>query len=280
MRMEIQILGPLKATISDVVCIPSASKPRRLFALLAVNAGQVVTSSELAEEIWEGRPPRSAMSTLHTYVLQLRKKLEAVLGEGRSQTPRDIVVTEGSGYVLDVDPGQVDAGRYERMAAAGRRAAVDGDDQAATTKLASALGLWRGTALADVEIGPHLGIETAWLEENRLADLELRIEVDLRLGRHQRLLGELAGLCVRYPMLEGFHAQYMLALYRSGRQWRALEIYQRLRALLVNQLGIDPTARVQKLHQAILNGDPALDDAPLITDSWVPVGRAAGMYRS
>jgi SARP family transcriptional regulator, regulator of embCAB operon len=267
MRMDIKLLGALKATIADTPCIPSATKPRQIFALLAVNSGRVVTMSEISDELWGEDPPRSATTTLHTYIRHLRKKLDTVTNN--DSTSKNLLVTEHGGYRLNIDPDQIDAGRYNQLATTGRRAAASGDHVTAAEKLNAALKLWRGPALADVEIGSQLSIEKAWLEESRLGDLELRLDMDLRLGRHHRLLGELAALCARYPMLEGFHAQYMLALYRSGRQWRALEIYQRLRNVLVNQLGIDPTPRLQNLHHAILSGNTALEPKPT-TNTWLP----------
>jgi SARP family transcriptional regulator, regulator of embCAB operon len=270
MRLEIKILGPMEATISGIPCIPSASKPRQLFALLAVNAGRVVSMSEMMEELWGSAPPRSVITTLHTYVRLLRKKLDAALEHDRSRSSKDFLVTEPGGYLLAVAPEDIDAGRYDRLSSAGRDAATNGDYPTATELLGTALRLWRGPTLTDVEIGPQLGIELAWLEESRLGALELRIDVDLRLGRHHQLLGELAGLCARYPMLESFHAQYMLALHRSGRQWRALETYHRVRTALVDQLGIDPSPRLQRLHHAILAGVPSVDDSSFVTNSWLP----------
>lgn len=269
MRMEIKILGSLKAAIGDVSCIPNAAKPRQVFALLAVNTGRVVTTSEISDELWGDDPPRSVATTLHTYIRHLRKKLETVIGVDVTPSSKDILVTEHGGYLLDIEPDQIDAGQYNQLATAGRRAAANGDHVIAAERLGAALKLWRGPALTDVEIGPHLGIEKAWLEESRISDLELRVDMDLRLGRHHRILGELAALCTRYPMLEAFHAQYMLALYRSGRQSRALEIYQRLRGVLVNQLGIDPTPRLQHLQHAILSGSSALEPT-VVTNSWMP----------
>jgi DNA-binding SARP family transcriptional activator len=270
MKLEINILGPLEAAISGISCIPSASKPRQLFALLAVNAGHVVPTSVMMEELWGGNPPRSAVTTLHSYIRVLRKRLDAALEYDRARSSRDFLVTEHCGYLLAVDPRDIDAGRYDRLAIAGRDAATAGDYVTATELLGTALGLWRGPTLTDVEIGPQLSIELAWLEESRLGALELRIDVDLRLGRHHQLLSELAGLCARYPMLESFHAQYMLALHRSGRQWRALETYQRVRDVLVDQLGIDPSPRLQRLHHAILAGVPSVDDSSFVTNSWMP----------
>jgi DNA-binding SARP family transcriptional activator len=129
--------------------------------------------------------------------------------------------------------------------------------------LGAALRLWRGPALADVPTGPQLAIEAMRLEENRLGDLHLRIEADLKLGRHHQLLGELAMLCARHPMLENFCVQLMIALCRSGRQSEALAAYRRLRAGMVEQLGVEPSRRVQHVHRAILTGQPLTDELDL-----------------
>jgi DNA-binding SARP family transcriptional activator len=118
--------------------------------------------------------------------------------------------------------------------------------------------------LADVPAGPLLGIEAVRLEENRLGDLHLRIEADLRLGRHHQLLGELATLCARHPLLENFCAQHMVALCRCGRQSDALEAYRRLRAEMVGQLGVEPSPRVRNLHQSILCGHPDDIDSEIV----------------
>lgn len=274
MQLDIMVLGHLTASVADTSCLPTASKPRQLFALLALNAGHVVSVTEMAEEIWGSDPPRSSTATLHTYIRILRKILDSAYGHDKLSSSKDVLVTRNNGYLLDIEPEQVDAGRYRRLAAAGRRAADSGGHAAASEYLAAALRLWRGPALSDVTIGPRLGSETAWLEESRLSDLELRIDSDLRLGRHQLLLGELAALCVRYPMVESFHAQYMLALFRSGRQQQAMETYQRLWRVLDDQLGVEPTPRLRRLHHAIISGDSALDPS-VPTNSWLPVNQAA-----
>jgi DNA-binding SARP family transcriptional activator len=260
MRIEIKVLGPLEVFVGGMSVVPTASKPSQLLALLALNAGHVVTTRALTEEIWGPSPPPSDLGTLRSYVLKLRKKLEDALAGQDSVTPKDILITRRTGYLLDVDPGDVDAVRYEQLSAAGHRAVNDGDHETASRTLAEALRLWRGPALADVPTGPHLTIEALRLEENRLGDLHLRLEADLRLGRHHQLLGELATLCARHPLLENFCAQYMVALYRSGRQSQALEAFMRLRATMVDQLGVEPSARLRRLHQGILTGHAAIDE--------------------
>lgn len=261
MRIEINVLGPLEVNIGDVSVVPTASKPSQLLALLALNAGRVVTVNTLTDEIWASHPPRSEVATLHTYILKLRRNLDMALARSNGGlTAKDILITRRAGYLLAVEPAAVDAIRYDQLSTAGRQAVNDGDHERASRTLAEALRLWRGPALADLPIGPQLAIEAMQLDENRLGDLHLRIEADLKLGRHHQLLGELATLCVRHPMLENFCVQHMIALYRSGRQSQALAAYRKLRAEMVEHLGVEPSPRVRQLHRAILTGQPSVED--------------------
>jgi DNA-binding SARP family transcriptional activator len=260
MRIEVNVLGPLEVDIGGVSIVPTASKPSQLLAILALNAGRVVNVSSLTDEIWASNPPRSVVPTLHTYILKLRRNLDMALADHGELTSKDILITRRAGYLLNVEPAAVDAIRYERLSAAGRQAVNEGDHERASGTLAEALRLWRGPALADVPVGPQLAIEALRLDENRLGDLHLRIEADLKLGRHHQLLGELATLCVRHPMLENFCVQHMIALYRSGRQSQALAAYRRLRTEMVEQLGVEPSPRVRRLHHAILTGQASVED--------------------
>lgn len=269
MRVEVNVLGPFAVSIGGVSVVPSANKPSQLLAMLALNVGRIVNRSDLMEELWEEHPPRSALSTLQTYILQLRRKLQYALADNARRTSKKILITNRVGYVLDVEPEDVDAVRYDRLAAVGRHAVNVGDHVKAGLTLREAQNLWRGPALADVPTGPHLKIEALRLEESRLSDLELRIDADLLLGRHRQLLSELASLCARHPMLENFGAQYMLALYRSGRQWHALQVYREIRNNLVDQLGIDPSLRLRQLHQAMLSSDPAIEDPAFVSSDWI-----------
>ncbi|HEV7648551.1 MAG TPA: AfsR/SARP family transcriptional regulator [Actinophytocola sp.] len=264
MRVEINVLGPLEVSIGGVSIVPTASKPSQLLAILALNAGRVVTVDSLTDELWAGRPPRSVVSTLHTHILKLRRNLERALAGPGELTAKDILITRRAGYLLNVEPAAVDAIRYEQLSSAGRKAVNEGHPERASRTLAEALRLWRGPALVDVPIGPQLGIEAMCLDENRLGDLHLRIEADLRLGRHHQLLGELATLCMRHPMLENFCAQHMIALYRSGRQSQALTAYRRLRAEMVEQLGVEPSPRLRRLHSAILTGEASIEDQTVV----------------
>jgi SARP family transcriptional regulator, regulator of embCAB operon len=254
-RMSVQLLGPFTAWMGQRSVTPSAAKQSQILALLALNAGRVVTVATLAEELWGDAPPRSSATTLQTYVLHLRNRLAAA-GPGGT---REYLGTRHSGYLLDAGCCQTDVEEFGRLARFGRQAAEAGDQRAASDLLGRALALWRGPVLVDVPLGRVLELEAASLEATRLGVLERRIEADLALRRHADLVGELTLLVARNPMNENFCALLMTALYRSGHAGRALESYRRLRAVLRNELGLEPCPRLQQLQQGVLSGDLALD---------------------
>jgi SARP family transcriptional regulator, regulator of embCAB operon len=260
--MEIKVLGPLQAWANGRTITPTANKPRQILSLLAISAGELVTVTELIEELWDAKAPRSALQSVQTYILRLRQLIDEAQPAGRALAAKDVLITRPCGYTLNIETRGVDVYCYQELAAAGERAMDAGDYESASRLLGSALDRWRGPALVDVRIGSRLGIEVARLEQSRLAVLESRIDADLGLGRHRQLLGELAELATRYPMHEKLCAQYMTALYVSGCKWRALEIYRTLRKKLVDELGIEPSAEVQRLQWAILNADTNLDKNP------------------
>ncbi|MFF1560477.1 BTAD domain-containing putative transcriptional regulator [Streptomyces sp. NPDC058279] len=257
--MKIQVLGPLSAEVNGGSIVPTAGKPRQILALLALYPGRVVPVPTLMEELWRTELPQSALTTLQTYILQLRRRLGTAMGPGAPAGAKDVIATRHGGYLLQIAPEAVDVHAYESLVRAGQQAFDTGDDAGAAARLREALALWQGPALVDVHVGPVLGIEVLRLEESRLVTLERRIDVDLRLGRHAELIVELTGLTARHPQHEGLHSQAMVALYRSGRQATALDVYRRLRTRLVEELGVEPSPQLQRLHQAMLTVDPALD---------------------
>lgn len=261
--MDVRVLGPLEARVNGRSIAPTAGKARQILALLALEAGQVVTVPTLIEELWGMQPPRSALTTLQTYILRLRRLIGSALMAEETTAAKDLLVTRCGGYLLNVQRGDIDVHAYEQLAAAGARAAEVGDTESASRLLRSALEVWRGPVLVDVQVGMRLGIEVIRLQESKLGALELCIDADLRLGRHYTLLSELATMNASYPMHENLCAQFMVALYRSGRQWRALDVYRTLRDTLVGELGVEPSARLQQLHRAILRSDPTLDEEPV-----------------
>ena len=261
--MEVKLLGSLEARVNGRLITPTAGKPRQVLALLALDAGQVVIVPTLIEELWGTRPPRSALTTLQTYVLHLRRMIGAVLDGDAAVAARDLLVTRHGGYLLNLSDGSCDVQAYERLAGTGARRAEVGDYEGASRLLRSALGLWRGPTLVDVPVGLRLRIEVIRLEESRLGVLEVCIDAELRLGRHYTLLSELAKLTASYPMHENLCAQFMLALYRAGQQWRALDMYKKLRDTLVGELGIEPSRPLRDMQRAILRSDPVLNDIPV-----------------
>lgn len=225
-----------------------SGKQRALLALLLLNPGEIVGTERLVDALWGDSPPASALNSVHIYVSQLRK----VLGD-------ECLVTRGRGYVLMLEPGQLDLDRFERMVDDGRRLLAEGRAESAREALRGAFALWRGAPLVDFVGEPFAQNEIARLEDLRLAALETRIEADFMLGRHGELIGELHTLTAEKPLHERFWAQLMLALYRSGRQSEALGAYQKARRVLVEQVGLPPGPELQRLEKAILAQDPGLE---------------------
>jgi DNA-binding SARP family transcriptional activator len=260
--MRYRILGTFEVVDGNRICTPTAPKLRRVLALLLLHANSVVTTQSLIEELWADEPPRSALTTVQTYIYQLRKILELREAPACHQTYRmqeSILLTKPFGYLLRVQPGELDLSRFEQLVQHGQQALDSGDIECASTALRKALALWRRPALADIETGPLLAAQTAALEEQRMNALELAIEADLRLGRHRELIGELKSLVIEHQLHEWFHAQLMLALHRSGRRAEALEVYQRLRRVLNQELGLEPSSELQRRQRAVLAADPTLE---------------------
>lgn len=261
MQIRVEVLGPLAVTLDGVGTVPTAAKPRKVLALLAVRAGQVVPVPVLIKELWGEHPPASALTTLQTYILQLRRLLaDALKARGiRDPGAKRVLRTAYGGYQLDADPAASDVCEFRTLAAVGSRALELGDPDTAGRVLRSALRVWRGPALQDVEPGPELDTEVRHLEESRMMARYRRIDADLATGRHNELLGELAALSSQQWMDERVCEQYMLALYRSGRRLDALAAYQRIRAELRREMALEPRPRLRRLQQAILAAAPELE---------------------
>lgn len=257
--MDIGILGPLVVRIDGTSVVPSAAKPRQVLALLAAGAGKPVSTEAIAEELWGSDPPTNPSGVVQTYIKQLRRAIAAALDPSGGRSAKDVLSRGYNGYMLDMPGSALDAHEFDRLATRGLRSLVEGRGVEASRSLERALSLWRGPALADVRTGSGLEVEAQCLEEARRAALDGRITADLQLGRHSELIGELTMLTTRYPLQESLHAQLMLALYRCGRSWQALQVFRRLRASYVEELGIEPSQRLQKLHRAVLAADPLLD---------------------
>ncbi len=258
-EMRIELLGPLSVYLNDLPITPDAAKPRQVIALLALNSGHAVTVATLMEELWGEEPPPSARTTLQTYVLDCRRRIAAALGP--DQDPKRVLRRRHDGYLLESVADYSDVRDFERLAQSGRKAFESDDHRLAAELMGRALGLWRGCALVDVRKGRVLELEAMALEEARLAVLSRRIESDLALGRHADILGELMTLAARHPLNEALSAQLIMALYRTGNTARALQAFRQLRSTLVDELGIEPSAQLQRLQLAVLSRDPSLDAA-------------------
>ncbi|MFD7868724.1 BTAD domain-containing putative transcriptional regulator [Streptomyces sp. NPDC059783] len=278
--MDIDALGALEVRENGVSITPTAPKPRQVLALLALHADQVVPVSVLVEELWGSKPPRSARTTLQTYVLQVRDLIAVALlkdpPDRPARTSKEVLVTAPGGYMLVSGDGVSDVREFDRLAGIGYRAMDAGDFPRAAETLRQALDLWTGEPFSGVQAGAQLGMEVKRLEETRLCALDQRIDADLRLGRHRELLAELTVLVSRYRTHENLHAQFMIALHRSGRRGEALGLYRRLRNTLVHELGIEPSARLARLQKSLL-ATPVDDGRNPLNGSVMPMGGAGAV---
>jgi len=239
-----RILGPLEVVEGDQTLTLGGPRQRALLAVLLLRANEVVSTDRLADELWGESPPPTAAKAIQVYVSKLRKQL----GENR-------LVTRAPGYVLLAEASELDLGRFEQLVSKARQATPE----LAVAHLRDALALWRGAPLADLEYEAFAQAEIARLEELRLAVLEERVDADLAAGRHRETLGELESLVAAHPLRERLAGQLMLALYRSGRQAEALDVYQRTRQVLVEEIGLEPNPALQRIEKAILTQDASLD---------------------
>jgi DNA-binding SARP family transcriptional activator/transcriptional regulator with XRE-family HTH domain len=252
--VRFRVLGPLELRDGEGRLVRlGAPKQRTLLAVLLLHANRAVSVDLLVEALWREQPPVLAMGGLRTYVSGLRQ----ILGMGGTAAAPRIAVQPG-GYQLTVAAQELDLLVFERCAGEGQRALADRETALAAAQLGRALGLWRGRAFEDVQLGEGLSGELARLQERRLVVVEGWVEACLALGRHGGLVPELRRLVMAEPLRERLWGQWMLALYRSGRQAEALAAYQQLRGRLVEVLGIEPSPPLQQLQRQILRGDVAL----------------------
>jgi predicted ATPase/DNA-binding SARP family transcriptional activator len=247
--MDFRILGPLEVDEGGKAIPIVGGRQRALLAILLLHANEPVSTDTLIDELWGERAPASPRKGLQVQVSRLRKALGADSAR---------LVTQPHGYLLHVEPGELDLDRCEHLAHQGREALSTEDPRRAADLLQEALGVWRGAALADLTFEPFAQGEIGRLEELRLALLEDRIDADLACGRHTELVGELEALVAEHPLRERLRRQLVLALYRGGRQAEALEAYRAARAILDEELGLEPTPALRELEQAILTHDADL----------------------
>ncbi|MCX2179976.1 AfsR/SARP family transcriptional regulator [Streptomyces sp. SKN60] len=265
--MDVRILGGLSVCENGVSITPTAAAPRQVLALLAASADQVVPATVLMAELWPSGGPRGARAELHAHITGLRALIAAALhdgdrrpgdgrtGDGRAadgRTAETVLAAQSGGYRLDTGGGSHDVGRFERAAGAGYRAMEAGDLSRAALRLGEALALWRGEPYEGVAAGPRLRAETVRLAASRMSVLDQWVEAQLGLGKHAEMVPELATLVARHPVNEALHAQFMVALLRSGRTEDALDVYQRLCGALLVDGDREPSARLRRLYRSLL----------------------------
>jgi DNA-binding SARP family transcriptional activator len=248
--VEFLVLGPVETRIDGRVLHLGGPKQRALLALLLLNGNEVVSRDRLVDSLWGERAPESAQRSLDTYVSRLR----TLLGGER-------IERRAPGYLLRVEPGELDLERFEALLEQGRAAGAAGDPATARAHLRDALALWRGPALADLASELALGVEAERLEERRLLALEGRIDAELALGGGPELTRELERLVGEHPFQQRLLGQLMLSLYRAGRPAEALAAYQAFRRRFAEELGLEPSAELRALERRILEQDAALGPA-------------------
>ncbi|MYR56941.1 AfsR family transcriptional regulator, partial [Streptomyces sp. SID625] len=252
--MNFLLLGPLSVRLNAREVHVSAPRQRVVMAALLLNANRVISVDRIIEYIWDGTPPPSAAATVRTYVMRLRQSL----GEHASAR----ILTRAPGYLLELGEHESDLGQFTAHRRRAAELAGRGDLEGSSAELAEALALWREEPLADIPSRTLRDVEGRYLQELRLQTMELRFDTELALLRHAEIVPELVRLVRKHPLREALVGKLMLALFRSGRQSEALELYRRTRVLLVEQLGAEPSADLREVHRHIL----AAHDRPRTPD--------------
>jgi DNA-binding SARP family transcriptional activator len=243
--IDFRLLGPLEVVEAGERLALPVGQPRALLARLLLDANRAVSADALVDSIWGESPPASSRKVLQLYVSQLRK----LLGANR-------IETQPAGYAVQVESQEFDLARFEALTEA---AQTEADPTRRSSLLADALSLWRGAPLAEFDAAPFAEVAARRLNDLRISAIERRVEADLELGRHERVVPELAALVAQEPLRERPRGQLMVALYRGGRQAEALACYREGRRRIVEELGVDPGDALRELERAILRRDPALD---------------------
>lgn len=242
--MEFRLLGPLEVLDGGKAIPLGGHRQRTVLAALLVNAGHVVSTDRLIDEVWGDEPPEAARKALQAYISRLRK----LLGSERLDS-------QGRGYVVYVESTDLDAAEFEKLIGEGRRLTTT-DPAAAGGHFERALAMWRGRPFGDLADEPTLAPEVARLEELRLVAAEGKAEADLALGEGGQVLGDLSRLIAANPMRERLRALQMQALVSQGRNAEALQAFQDLRSTLAEELGIEPSESLQRLEEEILTRTP------------------------
>ncbi|MQA80740.1 MAG: tetratricopeptide repeat protein [Streptosporangiales bacterium] len=252
--MELRLLGPPELAVGGQTVDIGPPRSRIVLAVLALHTGRVTPIERLIEAVWDTSPPATARAQIQICVSAIRRVLQDA---GLATT----VHTRPPGYLLDLGGTVLDLERFAELVVQARAHADGGDLDEASATLRTADALWRGPAFAGVN-SALVQRAALTLEDDRLTAVEERVRLDLALGRHQDVVGELRDLVDRQPLREALYGALMLALYRSGRQAEALAVFRQARTTLVDEVGIEPGPDLQRLEAAVLARDPALDLAP------------------
>ncbi|MBO3745679.1 tetratricopeptide repeat protein [Streptosporangiaceae bacterium NEAU-GS5] len=256
--VRLQLLGPVAGWRDDQRISLGPPRQRATLCVLAYEAGQPISRQRLIDKVWGEAPPKTVDQSVYTYVANLRRTLEP--DRGRHEASR-LIVTESTGYALNLDPSNIDVARFKRHLVIAGQLAHDNDREEALHELEAALSLWTGTALLGIP-GPFAARERAKLDEMRLNAVEQSVELQIQLGRHLDAVVTLTGFVQEHRLREQARELLMVALYRSGRQSDALAVYHDTRRILNQELGIDPSEGLQRLYERILRADPDLN-API-----------------
>ena len=250
--MQLRVLGPVEVAAAGRRVTVGSDHQRLILAVLLAARERAVSADRLVDAVWGADPPPSARRSLHTHVSRLRRTLTAAASDDV-----EVVVTEPAGYRVDLERHDLDARHFEAALARARQA-LDADPQRAVHHLDEALGLWRGPAFGELAEHEFVRAEAVRLDGLRAVAVAERIDAQLAMGDHRAVIGDLEAAVAAEPLAERHHGQLMLALYRSGRQAEALEVYRRLQRLLGEEVGVDPSPEVRDLHERILRQDPEL----------------------
>jgi DNA-binding SARP family transcriptional activator/tetratricopeptide (TPR) repeat protein len=254
--VELRILGPTEVRHDGSGVLLRGAKPRQLLVLLAMRANRPVPAEQLIEELWEGEPPPSASAALRVHVGKLRGVLELARDPN---APSGRLPLGPHGYLLRVEPDELDVQRFERLLLLAAEANANGEPATAVPRLTDALDLWRGHALADARDLSATRSEIARLEELRVVAIEELADVRLMLGEHALVIELLTAAIKDYPLRERLTESLMRALYRSGRQADALAAFRDLASRLDEGLGLEPSARLRRLEEDVLLQQSSLD---------------------
>ncbi|MCP3822827.1 AfsR/SARP family transcriptional regulator [Streptomyces sp. A3M-1-3] len=280
--MRFNLIGPFEIITDDgEICIPGTPKVCQTLALLLSRPNETVTADTLIRELWGDNPSGKALATVQTYIHHVRHRLLAhgtAAGPRHAAAPgRPTLITRPPGYLLQIDEEAIDTTAFERLVVSGDADLKAGRTEFASRRLREALALWRGPVLSNVPTGPVLAGRVVYLDELRVRALELRIETEIRLGHRREILPELRSLVHDYPFNEWFHGQLIAILHHCGRRAEALSAYRELRRILRSELGLDPSADLQRLQREVLGPRPAgvLRVAPQQGAAVTPLSMAA-----